>query len=304
MNTDSALGSPLYGAMSETARDFMALLKPRVMFLVVFTGFAGMIVAPGHINFVLGAIAIACIALASGAAGAINMWYDRDIDAVMTRTQNRPIPAGRVEPEAALAFGIVSTFAAVSMMGLAVNWTAGFLLASASFYYIFVYTIWLKRVTPQNIVIGGAAGAFPPVIGWAAVTGQFSYESCILFGLIFLWTPPHFWALALYRSDDYRRARIPMLPIVAGERRTKIEMLVYTVLVAPVAVAPFFMHMAGHIYLAVAVILDVLFIYMAIRVLRSRDGEYHAAKQMFAFSILYLFLLFACLILNSIKLPA
>ena len=280
----------------------MALLKPRVMFLVVFTGFAGMLVAPGHLNPVIGIIAIACIALASGAAGAINMWYDRDIDAVMSRTQNRPIPAGRVEPEAALAFGIITTFAAISMMGFAVNWMAAMLLGAASFYYIFVYTVWLKRLTPQNIVIGGAAGAFPPMIGWTAVTGQFGWQSGILFLLIFLWTPPHFWALALYRSDDYRRARVPMLPVVAGERRTKWEMLAYTILVAPVAVTPYFIHLAGRLYLGAAVGLSAIFIFMAVCVLRAPEGDYVAAKKMFAFSILYLFLLFACLIFDRIRL--
>jgi protoheme IX farnesyltransferase len=301
--TDIAEQTPnLSDAMSETTRDFMALLKPRVMFLVVFTGFAGMVVAPGHINPVTGLIAIACIALASGAAGAINMWYDRDIDALMSRTQHRPIPAGRVAPEAALIFGVITTFAAISMMGLVVNWTAGLLLAGASFYYIFVYTIWLKRVTPQNIVIGGAAGAFPPLIGWTAVTGEFQMHSLILFVLIFLWTPPHFWALALYRSEDYRKARIPMLPVVSGARRTKIEMMVYTLLVAPVAILPYVYHMAGHWYLAAAIVLDALFILTAFRVLKAKPDDDHPAKQMFAFSILYLFLLFACLIADPIKL--
>ncbi len=282
----------------------MALLKPRVMFLVVFTGFAGMILAPGHINLVLGLIAIGCIALASGAAGAINMWYDRDIDAVMARTQDRPIPSGRIEPDAALAFGIVTTFAAISMMGFAVNWMSAMLLAGASFYYIFVYTMWLKRVTPQNIVIGGAAGAFPPVIGWTAVTGQFGWQSAILFLLIFLWTPPHFWALALYRSEDYRRARVPMLPVVAGERHTKWQMLLYALLLVPVSIAPYFIHLAGPVYLAIAAVLDAIFIGLSLLVLRAPTGDYTVAKKMFAFSILYLFLLFACLIFDRIRVPA
>ena len=285
----------------ETFRDFASLLKPRVMFLVVFTGFAGMVVAPGHIPPLLGLIAVGCIALASGAAGAVNMWYERDIDAVMTRTKARPIPAGRIEPEAALAFAVLATFAAISMMGLAVNWTAAALLASASAFYVFVYTVWLKRRTPQNIVIGGAAGAFPPVIGWAAVTGHVDWQPMLLFLIIFLWTPPHFWALALYRRDDYRRAGIPMLPVVAGERHTKWQMLLYTVILAPVAVSPFFVGMAGPVYLGVSAILSLLFIGFAVRVLLAKD--HGPAKQMFAFSILQLFLLFAGLIADPARLP-
>ncbi len=290
------------------ARDFVALLKPRVMFLVVFTGIAGMVAAPGHINPAIGVIAAACIALASGAAGAINMWFDRDIDAVMLRTAGRPIPSGRVGAESALAFGIVVTFASVSLMGMAVNWVAGGLLAGASAFYIFVYTVWLKRRTPQNIVIGGAAGAFPPVIGWAAVTGHADWQPWLLFLITFLWTPPHFWALALYKSDDYRRANVPMLPVVAGERRTKREMLAYALLLAPAALSPYFAGFAGPVYLGVVAVLSLVFLFMAVRVLRTADSgaadaseRYKPAKQMFAFSILYLFLLFACLIADPIR---
>jgi protoheme IX farnesyltransferase len=292
---DLTISSPK-SALSEAASDFLALLKPRVMFLVVFTGFAGMVVAPGHINWVLGAIAILCIALASGAAGAINMWYDRDIDAVMSRTCLRPIPIGSIGPEAALTFGVIVSFAAISLMGMAVNWLAAGLLAGASAFYVFIYTVWLKRRTPQNIVIGGAAGAFPPVIGWTAVTGTLDWHPWLLFLLIFLWTPPHFWALALYKNEDDRKAGIPMLPVVSGGKRTKRDMLIYTLVLTPVALAPYFAGIGGLFYLGAAGMLSALFILCAVRVCRSSTDK--PAKQMFAFSILYLFLLFACLIAN------
>jgi protoheme IX farnesyltransferase len=276
--------------------DYVALLKPRVMSLVVFSGFAGLAVAPGELHPVLAAVAVLCIAVSAGAAGAINMWYDRDIDAVMSRTRNRPIPAGRVEPESALAFGVFLSAASVMMMGLAVNWLSAGLLLLACLFYVFVYTIWLKRRTPQNIVIGGAAGAFPPMIGWAAVTGEVSVPSIALFLLIFMWTPPHFWALALYRRGDYAAAGVPMLPVVAGEAATKRQMLLYTLLLLPVGVAPYFLGIAGIVYGAAAVVLGLLFVLCALRVLR--ETGYRAAKQMFGFSILYLFLLFALLIVD------
>ena len=218
--------------------DFFALMKPRVMSLVVFTGFAGLVVAPGEIHPLLAAVAILCIALASGAAGAINMWYDRDIDAVMERTRERPIPTGRVEPAEALTFGVILSAFAVMMMFLATNAVAAGLLAAAVLFYVFVYTVWLKRRTPQNIVIGGAAGAFPPAIGWAVVTGNIGIEAVILFALIFFWTPPHFWALALYRSKDYAAAGVPMLPVIRGARATKWQMLAYTLLLLPLALMP------------------------------------------------------------------
>jgi protoheme IX farnesyltransferase len=278
-------------------RDYVELLKPRVMSLVTFSGLAGLIAAPGSIHPVLALTAILCIAVAAGAAGAINMWYDRDIDAVMQRTRNRPIPEGRVAPEDALAFGIVLTLGAVVLMGLATNWTAAALLALASGFYVFVYTIWLKRRTPQNIVIGGAAGAFPPMIGWAAVTGDVSLASIMLFLLIFMWTPPHFWALALFRNDDYRKAGVPMLPVVAGERETKRQMLAYTVLLLPVALAPWFLGIAGTPYLIGACVLGPLFVAAAVRVWFDRTDR--SARRMFAFSILYLFLLFALLITDN-----
>ncbi len=276
--------------------DYWALLKPQVMSLVVFTGFVGLWLAPGHLHPVLAAVAILCIAVAAGASGAINMWYDRDIDAVMTRTRNRPLPAGRVDPSEALAFGIVLGAAAVMIMGLAVNLVAAALLATTILFYVFVYTAWLKRRTPQNIVIGGAAGAFPPMIGWAAVTGDVSLASIMLFGLIFFWTPPHFWALALYRAGDYEKAGVPMLPVVAGAAATRNQILIYTIVLWPFAVAPYFLGLAGYVYLGVAVLLSALFTGFALRLRRDRTDR--TPKQMFGFSILYLFLLFALLIVD------
>ena len=276
--------------------DFLALLKPRVMSLVVFSGFAGLMVAPTHPHPILAAVAILCIAVGAGAAGAINMWYDRDIDALMQRTCARPIPAGRVAPSEAAAFGVVLAIGSIVIMGLALNWLAAGLLASAIGFYVFVYTIWLKRRTPQNIVIGGAAGAFPPMIGWAATTGEVSLASIALFLLIFMWTPPHFWALALYRQGDYARAGIPMLPVVAGAQATKRQMLLYTLLLFPLALTPWLLGIAGWIYGLAAAALGALFILAAVRVLRDY-GE-RSARRMFGFSILYLFLLFALLIVD------
>jgi heme o synthase len=276
--------------------DYVALLKPRVMSLVVFTGFVGLYLAPGHIHPVLAAIAVLCIAVGAGAAGAINMWYDRDIDAVMRRTQGRPLPAGRMAPGEALGFGCVLAGASVLIMGLAVNWSAAALLALTIAFYVFVYTVWLKRRTPQNIVIGGAAGAFPPIVGWAAVTGDVGIPALLLFAIIFFWTPPHFWALALYRSGDYARAGVPMLPVVAGARETKKQMLAYTILLWPLTLAPALIGVAGALYGAAALVLSALFTLSAIRV--WRDAGERSARQMFAFSILYLFLLFALLVID------
>src|SRR5215470_12846571 len=289
-------GAGLRAGADARVADYVQLLKPRVMSLVVFSGFAGMMVAPGHLHPVLAAVAVLCIALSAGAAGAINMWYDRDIDAVMQRTRFRPIPAGRVAPEEALAFGLVLSLAAVVLMGLAVNWLAAGLLALASGFYVFVYTIWLKRRTPHNIVIGGAAGAFPPMIGWAAVTGDISLGSLALFLLIFVWTPPHFWALSLYRTDDYARAGIPMMPVVAGAAATRRQMLAYAVLLLPLALAPWWLGLAGAVYGAAALLLGTLMIAASLRVIARKDER--SARQMFAFSILYLFLLFALLIVD------
>ena len=282
-------------------RDYVALLKPRVMSLVVFTAFAGLIAAPGALHPVLALTAILCVAVAAGAAGAINMWYDRDIDAVMKRTRGRPIPRGRMAPENALAFGVLLTAAATITMGLAVNWVAAAILLLANLFYVFIYTVWLKRRTPHNIVIGGAAGAFPPMIGWAAVTGDVGLGALVLFAIIFMWTPPHFWSLALYRNDDYRAAGIPMLPAVAGARHTKFQMLVYTVLMLPLGVAPYWIGIAGIGYAAGATVLGMLFLICAVQVFRE-DGEAtgdRAARRMFGYSIFYLFALFGLLILNG-----
>jgi len=286
-------------------RDYIELLKPRVMTLVVFTGFAGVMLAPVHIGFArdalhpfLAFVAVLCIAVGAGAAGAINMWYERDIDAVMSRTQKRPLPQGRVNPDEAVAFGAVLTFFSVGLMGLALNWAAAALLAFASFFYVFIYTIWLKRRTPQNIVIGGAAGAFPPMIGWAAATGHVSLESIALFSLIFFWTPPHFWALALYRNEDYKKAGIPMLPVVAGEKVTRQQILLYTLVLTPFAFAPWFLHIAGTAYLAGAALLHGLFIIAALRV--CYETGYKFAKMTFGYSIFYLFGLFALMMADRL----
>lgn len=276
--------------------DYFELLKPRVMSLVVFTGFAGLMLAPGTLHPVLGAVAVLCIAVGAGAAGAINMWYDRDIDAVMRRTCGRPIPTGRVAPDAALAFGVVLSVGAVLMMGFAVNWLAAGLLAGANLFYVFVYTIWLKRRTPQNIVIGGAAGAFPPVIGWAAVTGDVGLAPLLLFLLIFMWTPPHFWALALYRRADYARAGVPMLPVVAGERATKLQILVYAALLLPLVEAPYVLGLAGAVYAAAAFLLGGAFLGLAVAVWLDRTER--SARRLFGFSILYLFLVFFVMVLD------
>ena len=279
-------------------RDYVELLKPRVMSLVVFSGGVGLAVAPGSLHPLLAATAIFCIALAAGGSAAVNMWYDRDIDALMTRTRRRPLPQGRVTPEAALELGGVLILTAVLLMALAVGWLAAGLLAAAAAFYIFVYTIWLKRRTAWNIVIGGAAGAFPPLIGWTAVTGRVDWPAVILFLIVFFWTPPHFWALSLYRNDDYRRAGVPILPLTAGVRRTKLEMLAYTVVLLPLSMAPAFAGIAGSFYLAGVTVLGGGFILCALRVLE--DEGHRAARQMFAYSILYLTLLFALLLVERL----
>jgi protoheme IX farnesyltransferase len=274
--------------------DYIALLKPRVMSLVVFTAFAGMYLAPGTLHPVIALCAILCIAVGAGASGAINMWYDRDIDAVMSRTRARPLPAGRLDPGQALGFGAVLAVGSVAMMGLAVNWAAAALLAFTIAFYVFVYTVWLKRRTPQNIVIGGAAGAFPPMVGWAAVTGDIAVGSIVLFAIIFMWTPPHFWALSLYRRGDYEMAGVPMLPVVAGVRETRRQILFYTLLLAPLGTAPAVIGMASWAYGAFAGALGLAFAALAVGVLRD-PGEMFA-RRTFRFSLLYLFLLFAALI--------
>ena len=284
------------------AGDYLTLLKPRVMSLVVFTGFAGLVLAPGHLHPLLATLALLCIAAAAGGAGAINMWYDRDIDALMERTWNRPIPAGRMAPEKALAFGLAISRISIITMGFAVNWAAAALLAFANGFYVFIYTVWLKRRTPQNIVIGGAAGAMPPVIGWAAVTGYIGMEPIALFLLIFMWTPPHFWALSLYRADDYAKAGVPMLPVVSGKAETKRQILIYTMLLVPISFAPLGLGTAGAAYGIAAAVLGGGLLLLAIRVLREQGDR--AARRMFQFSIFYLFILFLVLIVERLSLMA
>jgi protoheme IX farnesyltransferase len=284
-------------AAPATVRDYVDLLKPRVMSLVVFTGLVGLMIAPVHIHPFAAAMAVLAIALGSGAAGAINMWYERDLDALMVRTANRPLPQGRVAPDDALGLGVLLSIFSLLLMASATNYVATALLAAAILFYVFVYTIWLKRRTPQNIVIGGAAGAFPPMIGWAAATGDVSWVGVALFMLIFLWTPPHFWALSLYRSDDYRRAGVPMLPVVAGPRETKRQMLIYTLILLPAALAPTLLGAVGWIYGAVALALSLVFIGHAVAVWHTADdaSAHPAARRMFFFSLLYLAVLFAAL---------
>jgi protoheme IX farnesyltransferase len=257
---------------------------------------AGLVLAPGHVHPVLAVVAVLCIAIGAGASGAINMWYDRDIDALMRRTAARPLPAGRMMPGEALGFGAVLAVGAVLLMGLAVNTVAAELLALTIGFYVFVYTVWLKRRTPQNIVIGGAAGAFPPMIGWAAVTGDIGWGAIALFAIIFFWTPPHFWALSLYRAGDYAAAGVPMLPVVAGAGETKGQMLLYTLVLWPVALAPSLLGVAGALYGAGALLLSAIFTGMAILVWRDRTEQ--SARRMFAFSLLYLFLIFSLLLLD------
>ena len=281
--------------------DYVALMKPRVMSLVVFTALVGLVIAPGHMHPVIAFTALLCIAVGAGAAGALNMWYDADIDAVMTRTSNRPIPQRLIAPGEALAFGIVLAAFSVGTLGLLVNWLAASLLAFTVFFYIVVYTAWLKRSTPQNIVIGGAAGAFPPMIGWAAATGDISLEPWLLFLIIFVWTPPHFWALSLTRTDDYARARIPMLPVVAGLQETRRQILLYSVALVPVGAAPWLFGYADAIYGMTALVGGFLMVAFAWRVRNEREGARadRAAHHLFAFSILYLFVLFAVLLVEG-----
>ncbi len=296
---NGATSAALHGS---EARDWIALLKPRVVSLVVFTGLIGLLVAPGHLHPVLAVTAVVCIAVAAGAAGAINMWYDRDIDATMRRTANRPIPSGRVSPDGALGFGIVLSVASVGVMGLATNLVAAAALAFSIAFYVFIYTMWLKRRTPQNIVIGGAAGAFPPVIGWAAVTGDITLVPLLMFAMIFAWTPPHFWALSLWAQLDYERAGVPMLPVVAGARETRKQVLLYTLLLFPVCLSPWLVGFASLAYGAAAAVLGAIFIWYAWGVWRDAQDDSGRsltkdlpAKRCFRFSLLHLALVFAAL---------
>src|SRR6202047_1197622 len=301
-NVSDLAESPLAAAVRLPAAptagvaDYVEILKPRVMSLVVVTGLVGLVLAPGHLHPVLAGVAVLCIAIGAGASGAINMWYERDIDGMMRRTADRPLPAGRMIPGEALGFGAVLGAGSVLMMGLAVNWVAAELLALTIGFYVFIYTIWLKRRTPQNIVIGGAAGAFPPMIGWAAVTGDIGWGAIALFAVIFFWTPPHFWALSLYRSGDYAEAGVPMLPVVAGVRETKRQMLLYTVVLWPVALTPWLIGVAGALYGVGALLLSAVFTGWSILV--CRDPSDRSARRMFAFSLLYLLLIFSLLLVD------
>jgi len=297
------VSAALTDAPCETAtlRDYFSLLKPGVMTLVVFTGAVGMILAPGDMHPLLQIMTVLCIALGSGAGGAINMWYDSDIDAIMKRTSSRPVPAGRIAADDALVMGLGLSVLSVSLLGLVANWLAAGILGFAIFFYVVVYTMWLKRSTSQNIVIGGAAGAFPPVIGWAAVTGNVALEPLILFLIIFLWTPPHFWALALYRHDDYAKAKIPMLPVTAGERATKRQIVFYSILLVASSLLPWALASHGVVYLAIAIPAGIRFMYLALNVRQSSDPR--DAMRLFGWSILYLFILFSGLLLDIALAP-
>jgi heme o synthase len=298
----SHLSVPVQGSTAATSggevSDYIALMKPRVMSLVVFTALVGMVAAPVSINPVIGFIAILCIAIGAGASGALNMWYDADIDAQMQRTVARPIPRGKVTADEALTFGIVLSLFSVLTLSMLVNYAAGALLAFTIAFYVFIYTMWLKRRTAQNIVIGGAAGAFPPMVGWVAMTGTVSIESIVMFAIIFMWTPPHFWALALYRCRDYERVGIPMLPVVAGPDETRRQILIYTALFLPLCLSPYFIGLGGLTYLLTAAGLGAVFAYLAWQVYKVREGRQAdaTAKRLFLFSIFYLFALFAVLL--------
>ncbi|WP_129792358.1 heme o synthase [Sphingosinicella sp. CPCC 101087] len=287
-------------------RDFVELTKPKVMRLVVFTGLCGLLAAPVTMHPVLAFTAVLCIALGAGAAGALNQWYESDIDAVMKRTRSRPLPAGRMDRESALHFGVGLGIFSVLLMGLATNWFAAGVLAVSILFYVLVYTVWLKRRTPQNIVIGGAAGAFPPLVGWAAATGQADLLPLLLFAIVFLWTPPHFWALSMFVRSDYAKAGVPMLPVVAGVGATRVQIVLYSLPMAAAAVAPWPLGLAGAVYGLAAVAFSLIFLALAFRVLVNRSAEpaeMKPEKQLFAFSILYLFVLFGALVADKLLMP-
>ena len=281
--------------------DFLSLLKPRVMTLAVFTSICGVVLAPQSIHPFFFFISILCISIGAGASGAINMWYDRDIDSLMERTKKRPIPIGKVEPLDALGFGVVLSVISTIVLGLAINYKAAFLLAFSIFFYIFVYTVWLKRRTSQNIVIGGAAGAFPPVIGWVCSANDISFFPVLLFCIIFFWTPPHFWALALYKDIEYSKANVPMLPVVKGKRVTKNQIMIYAIVLSLVSLLPYILSYSGLFYLSTALILNIYFCYLSFRLLRSKDSKHSSfAPKLFKFSILYLYLMFSSLVVDSL----
>jgi|SRR5579871_1325982 len=283
-----------------TVGDYFQLLKPRVMSLVLFTGVVGLVLAPGHVHIATALTALLCIAVGAGASGALNMAYDADIDALMARTKFRPVPQGHLTAGDATAFGATLAVGAITVMALLVNYAAAALLAFTIAFYVFVYTMWLKRRTPQNIVIGGLAGALPPAIGWAAVTGSLAVPPLVLVVIIFLWTPPHFWALSLYRAEDYARARVPMLPVVSGKSETRKQIVLYTVLVVASGFAPFFLGFAGPLYLAVNAAIGLWFVVQALRVARERNTQTEPqARRLFGVSILYLFAVFAALLVEQ-----
>jgi protoheme IX farnesyltransferase len=286
----AALSLPLDQSPDADVQDYLALLKPRVMSLVVFTGLCGLLMAPGHLHPVLAFSAILAIAVGAGAAGCLNMWWDRDIDAIMERTQKRPLPQGLVDPDSALAFGVILSIGSVLTMGVSIHWLAATLLAITILFYVLIYTMWLKRWTPHNIVIGGVSGALPPVIGWSAVTGTVPLEAWVLFGIIFLWTPPHFWALSLYNHKDYARANVPMLPVTSGIGATKRQILFYTVLLVALSLLPVIIGMATWAYGCLGSALGIGFLILAWRV--KREDSRKPAIQLFVYSILYLFILF------------
>lgn len=299
----TAVNQKISSYYTATAGDYFSLLKPRVMSLVIFTALIGLIVAPGEIHPVIGFTAILCIAIAAGASGCLNMWYEADIDAKMERTAGRPIPSGRIDAQSALHFGVALAVSSVLVMGLTVNVVAALLLTVTILLYVVVYTIWLKRRTAQNIVIGGASGAFPPMVAWAAVTGDVSLESVVLFAIIFMWTPPHFWALSLFSCKEYESAGIPMLPVVCGEAHTKKQIMLYTILMVPVTALPWYLGFAGIFYGATSVFLGGIFIWLSFALLRdefSVDENSAKAKKVFFFSIFYLFALFAILGLENL----
>lgn len=278
--------------------NFIELLKPRVMSLVVFSGLAGLLLAPGTIHPFIASMAILCIIMASGAAAAINMWYDRDIDSIMLRTQNRPLVRKVMEPDEALSFGVVLSVISVTLMSVCVNILSGILLLASILFYVFVYTMWLKRSSVQNIVIGGAAGALPPVIGWASVTNDITLMPIILFAIIFFWTPAHFWALALYKSDDYKRCNVPMMPVVKGDLYTKYQMLAYTILTAVFSCLPYILNQATLFYLSLAILLNAIFVYYNLALFKDKENKY--APRMFGYSIFYLFAILAILVIDKI----
>jgi len=286
VNSDSDMGG--------SVKDYFMLMKPRVMSLVVFTAFCGIIMAPGNIHPIIAFASILCTTLGAGSSAAINMWYDRDIDAVMKRTQKRPIITGAIEADEALAFGVITGVISVILMALCVNIISASLLALTILYYVFIYTIWLKRTSVQNVVIGGAAGALPPMIGWASVSGDISWQSFTLFAIIFMWTPPHSWALALFRVQDYRDCSVPMMPVIKGEAYTKKQILLYSILMVITTLAPYFLGMAGLVYLLVALISGLIFVYYA--AMLFKDDNHARAKKLFWYSILYLFAIFLTLI--------